>query len=321
MSTNTRGVVLISVMMIMLILSAIGVSLSQNYFLALKREGYVNFENNVFQYIRAIEVLSEEEMKKQFTPQRSSTNQSMPFFSQPISVQSDYGAILANAKDASSCFNLNNLFIYQNQQFVANEKSIKGFKKMLLLLEYDEAEIDPLIDQILDWVDLDDEPRTYGLEDYFYTGPVSQVKQYSSQRLFYHKSELMSLPSINYFNWNEIKNYLCAHPLIDNSGININHLKEEDALLLASIIPGIDISDAESIILEIPLEGFESLNDLYLAFPNVSFNESFLPISLTTNLIWIDTEIVHENANMDARTLFQIKNNETIILNRFYNDH
>ena len=46
MSTNTRGVVLISVMMIMLILSAIGVSLSQNYFLALKREGYVNFENN-----------------------------------------------------------------------------------------------------------------------------------------------------------------------------------------------------------------------------------------------------------------------------------
>ena len=27
---------------------------------------------------------------------------------------------------------------------------------MLLLLEYDEAEIDPLIDQILDWVDLDD---------------------------------------------------------------------------------------------------------------------------------------------------------------------
>ena len=64
MSTNTRGVVLISVMMIMLILSAIGVSLSQNYFLALKREGYVNFENNAFQYIRAIEVLSEEEMKK-----------------------------------------------------------------------------------------------------------------------------------------------------------------------------------------------------------------------------------------------------------------
>ena len=64
MSTNTKGVVLISVMMIMLILSAIGVSLSQNYFLALKRESYVNFENNALQYIGTIEVLSAEEMKK-----------------------------------------------------------------------------------------------------------------------------------------------------------------------------------------------------------------------------------------------------------------
>ena len=107
MNTNSRGAILISVLLIVLMLSAISVSLSQNYFLALKREGYVNFESNALQYIRTLEVLSAEEIKKQFTPQRSYTSLSMPFFSQPISVQSDYGLIVAEARDASNCFNLN----------------------------------------------------------------------------------------------------------------------------------------------------------------------------------------------------------------------
>ena len=320
MSTNTKGVVLISVMMIMLILSAIGVSLSQNYFLALKRESYVNFENNALQYIGTIEVLSAEEMKKQFTPKRSFTNLTMPFFSEPISAQTDYGTIIANARDASNCFNINSLFLYESQQFVPNDRSIKGFRKLLMLLQYNETEIDPLIDQILDWVDSDDQPRPYGLEDYFYTGPASAVKQYSTQRLFYHTSELLNLPSIDYFDWNQIKHYLCAHPLIDDSGININHLGIEDALLLASVIPEIEITDAESMILDIPAEGFKSMNDLYLAFPSIAFNQTYLPISLTTDLVWIETKLGHENSMMNARTLFKIKNNETIILNRFYND-
>lgn len=320
MNTNSRGAILISVLLIVLMLSAISVSLSQNYFLALKREGYVNFESNALQYIRTLEVLSAEEIKKQFTPQRSYTSLSMPFFSQPISVQSDYGLIVAEARDASNCFNLNSLFVYENKNFVPNDRAIKGLKKLLLILEYNENEIDVFIDQIIDWVDFDDEPRPYGLEDYFYIGPMSEIKQYTARRLFYHKSELMNLPSINYFKWGEISQYLCAHPLIAISGVNINHLEINNAPLLAAIIPEINVSEAESMILNIPEEGFKSVSELYLSFPSIEFNQTYLPITLTTELVKLESKIIHENSAMSASTVFQIKNNEPIILNRFYND-
>ena len=320
MPTNTKGVILISVLMIVLILSAISVSIGQGYFLALKREGYINFESNAFQYTRTLEVLSEREIRKQFAPKRSYTSLSMPFFSQPISIQSDYGTITATATDASNCFNINSLFLYENKSFIPNERSIAGLKRLLFLLQYNENHVDSLIDQILDWVDSDNESRANGLEDYFYTGPASQVKQYSSQRLFYHLSELMNLPSMIHFNWRQMKQYLCAHPSIDSSGVNINHLKIKDAPLLASILPDIDIPEAESMILDTPVDGFRTASELYLAFPGIEFNQSYLPIRLNTDLIWVNSIVVYEKSSVSAKTLFQIKNSETIALNRFYND-
>ena len=130
----------------------------------------------------------------------------------------------------------------------------------------------------------------------------------------------MNLPSMVHFNWGQMKQYLCAHPSIDSSGVNINHLKIKDAPLLASILPDIDIPEAESMILDIPLDGFRTASELYLAFPGIEFNQSYLPIRLNTDLIWVNSIVVYEKSSVSAKTLFQIKNSETITLNRFYND-
>ena len=73
-------------------------------------------------------------------------------------------------------------------------------------------------------------------------------------------------------------------------------------------------------ILDIPVEGFRTASELYLAFPGIEFNQAYLPIRLNTDLIWVNSSVAHEKSSVSARTLFQIKNSETITLNRFYND-
>ena len=66
-----------------------------------------------------------------------------------------------------------------------NDRSINVLSDMLLFLNYEVRQIDSLIDQIIDWVDYDDQPRSNGYEDYFYTGPINEPRQYTSKRTLY----------------------------------------------------------------------------------------------------------------------------------------
>ena len=62
MYTNNKGIVLISVLFIVLILSAIGASMSNTYLLSIKRETYVGFQSDAIQYIDNVETHAKEEI-------------------------------------------------------------------------------------------------------------------------------------------------------------------------------------------------------------------------------------------------------------------
>ena len=197
MYTNNKGIVLISVLFIVLILSAIGASMSNTYLLSIKRETYVGFQSDAIQYIDNVETLAKEEIIKQFSPIRRYTSKSLPMFVNPIRLESESGNIIANIEDASACYNINSLVDFTNQEYTPNERSIAGLKKLLELLKYNGSEIDEFIDQMIDWIDKDSQPRNYGLEDYYYTGPMSEIKQYPSERFFFDVTELRNLSLIH----------------------------------------------------------------------------------------------------------------------------
>ena len=64
MFMNSKGIVLISVLLIVLMLSVISVSIGKYYFLSSKREGYVDFQNDAIQYMANVETLAIKEIKK-----------------------------------------------------------------------------------------------------------------------------------------------------------------------------------------------------------------------------------------------------------------
>ncbi|MDC0185722.1 type II secretion system protein GspK [Gammaproteobacteria bacterium] len=316
MFTSNKGVVLISVLLIILMLSVISVSIGKYYFLSFKREGHVDFQNDAIQYIQNIEVLSINEIKKQFM---SHTARNLPLFSEPISIQLEKGMITAKLKDATSCFNINALMNFNDNLYLPNQRVISGFRKYLKLLDYNDASIDSLIDQVIDWIDTDNQPRANGLEDYFYIGPMSSSKQFTSKRFFYHLSEIKNLPASSYFDWQLIEEHFCVIPFIDNHAININFLGPNDVLFLAALIPELTISDAEMIIENIPDEGFQTFSELNNFYPYINFNNSIIPISVSSKLFFIESQVTYDSFSATARTLINYNNNKASILTRSYN--
>ena len=105
----------------------------------------------------------------------------------------------------------------------------------------------------------------------------------------------------------------------ENTRVNINVLDAKHDILLAALIPGLSVRDAGAMIEQIPFDGFTSAQQLYAAFPNVSFNEAHLPIGLTSPLIRLSTSVANQEFEINANSVIEMKNNQAIVISRFYN--
>jgi len=315
-----RGVILITVLLIVLVLSAIAMSIGNNFLLAFKRSIYQDLQANSFELFKNIESISIQriEEKNRFGSQALTKDDSL--FKDAFYFELPNGQLYAQISDASNCLNINSVVSLSNKNYVQNPKGIAALKKYLMFKEFDERDIDSLIDQMIDWIDIDNQPRQGGLEDYFYTGPLHTPQQYTSKRLFYDLSELKNLPAFRNFNWDDVSNYLCSIPLSGNSKVNINTLNIEDSELLSSLLPNATVKDAEAIIASIPQEGFVDISQLMLEFPGVDFTNSDATIFFTSNLFSIKSEIISEDMKISSESILYLENNRNgYIVSRTYN--
>ena len=317
---NNKGVILISVLLIVLVLSAIAISIGSNFLLAFKRSIYQDFETNSLELFKSIESISikKVEEKNRFGAQVLSKGD--PLFSDVFYYELPNGKLSSQITDASNCININSVVLLSNNNYTQNPKGIASLKKLLLHKEFDERNIDALIDQMIDWIDTDNQPRAEGLEDYFYTGPLHSPKQYTGKRLFYDLSELMNLPAFRYFNLKQLNNHLCAIPVSGNSRVNINLLTPEDSDLLSALLPNSTIEDANLIISNTPQEGFVDMSQLIREFPSIDFKNSNATIFFTSNLFSIKSEIISEEMKISSNSFLYLENNKRgYIISRTYN--
>ncbi len=315
-----RGVILISVLLIVLVLSAIAMSIGNNYLLAFKREVYQNIESNGVELFRNIESFSIKkiEEKNRFGSQILTKND--PLLNETLSFELPNGQLYAKISDASNCLNINSIVYLTNNNYLPNLKGISDLKRLLAYKEFDQRNIDSLIEQMIDWVDIDNQPRAGGLEDYFYTGPLHSPQQYTSKRLFFDLSELKNLPATRLFNWKELSSDLCAIPVAGNSRINMNTLSEKDALLLSAMLPNSSINDAEFIIANIPQEGYVDIYQLIKQFPGIDFSKSGDSILFTSNQFIVKSEIISEEMKISSHSLILLENTKKgYVISRTYN--
>ena len=314
-----RGVVLISVLLIVLILSGISVSLGEIFFKSIKRSTYIEFQSASIQLQRNMESLSIDLIDQNLRYNKGYLTKNDQLLKDEIFFESNGFLIRSRLVDTSNCFNLNSLLFSVENNMLPNDLSINVLSDMLLFLNYEKRQIDSLIDQIIDWIDFDDQPRSNGYEDYFYTGPINEPRQYTSKRTLYDFSELNNLPASREFDLNELKKYICVIPYSEKTNININTLELKDALILASYLD-ISIDDAEYLIMNNPIDGFKSIAEFKSAFSNYLSDKSMSNFLTNSKSFYLMSDTIYENYTFKSKSLITIEKGKATITTRTYNN-
>ena len=320
MHTKTRGVVLISVLMIVLLLSSIAMLLGNKYLLSLKRAQYIEFQSHSLNIFGNVETIMKNKIEEELRFSINKLSKSNRIFRESIFFKIDNSEIIGTISDASGCFNINSLVIFKDGNFIENPKSIAAYSKLLELMEVDNNLISESVDQIIDWIDRDALQRANGLEDYYYTGPLHNPREYSGMRLLISIDELKSIPAVRGINWNIYEDNFCALPIASNISININTLDQNDTYLLASIFPNIDLNDAAYIIDNIPKDGFDNFDNFSRTFPELDFESPNGNIDYKSKVFSTKINIYHEDFQSSSQSIIMYENNKNgYIVARIYN--
>lgn len=320
MNSKTKGVVLISILLVVLLLSAVAVTFGNKYLLSLKRSQYIDFQSLSINSFRNIESLSYRIIDDEYRFNSKKLSKNNPILNNQIYFNFDNTEIIGNISDASNCFNINSMVLLKDGNYLENTQTTNAFRRLMNSFDIEDNLIEEIIDQIIDWIDEDSNPRTYGLEDYYYSGPLHNPREYSGMRLFISIDELKSIPAVKNMEWQIFKNHFCALPSNTNLSFNINTLSKKDNLLLSSIYPNIELADAEYIIDNIPMEGFENNDNLQKAFPEFDFSLSYGNIAFTSKIFKLNTIIKSDDFSASSQSIINYENNKnSYIISRIYN--
>ena len=319
MHYKTKGVVLISVLLIVLLLSSIAVVIGNNYFVSFKRAQYLEFQTvslNIFSSIESL-ALKKIDNELRFNSKFHAKNNAL--FTNDFIFETQKGLVSGKIIDSSNCFNINSLVIKNKNTYKPNKENIAIFERLLSLSEIENNLIDEAIDQIIDWIDADDNPRAFGLEDYYYSGPLNNPKEYTSARMFYSIQEIKSLPAIRDIGWQVFEKYFCALPDNDLS-ININTITGNKSLLLSSLFANLPYSDAEYVIDNIPEDGIKNLNELSNLFPSYKLEKSQNYLNFSSSHFELVTSLSYESYYSESKSkIYYGANNNSYIISRIYN--
>ena len=320
MKFRNKGVVLISILLIVLLLSAVAITFGNKYLVSLKRAQYIEFQSLSLNAFRNVEAMSLNKIDKFSRFNSTNLTKENPLLTDEIYFEINGATIIGSIHDASNCFNINSLVRAGKEDYQENKKSMNVFRELMYLAEVDNNVAEEIIDQIIDWIDKNSNPRAYGLEDYYYSGPLHNPREFSGSRLLIDVEELKSIPSIRLVDWNIFKDLFCAYPFATDLKLNINTLDKNNILLLTAFFPKIDIKDSEYIIENIPLNGFQDINTFLQAFEDIDLSSPNGEVIFTSDIFNIETVIDYEGYSASSKsTLIYGKNKNGYILSRTYN--
>ena len=251
-----RGFVLISTLALIVILSFIILILSRTIYSDTLRTTI--FAKSIE---KRIEIINYESFLIDTLIDNSLLNRNLPLAESELNfnIQSKFPDLSISLEDYSTCFNLNALVKPFQNINIKNEQHGILFTNLLTLSEIDKNIHDELLDRIYDSLDNDSLPETYGAEDLFYisNGNLSL----NPDQLYFHKSQIKNTAMLGNELIDKIYDDLCAVPSTEMK-FNINGLNISNAKVFLSIFPDINLTDIEKIILNRPLNGYNTYKNL-----------------------------------------------------------
>ena len=315
---NKPGVILITTLLIVMILSIISMQISKNFYISLKREAYLDFKNLSHQMLMSSEKQAIKSLQKNIKPFQSKLTLNDSLLNNKFYFQNDLMILEVSVLDASNCFNLNSLFKPSGNSYEIRPLYKAWLKRYLKLKQFNEADIESFIDQLVDWVDRDNQPLNFGAENYFYIGPASKISQFTPKRLLVDISEINNFPIMERMDYRDLITNLCVLPNRNNQTININSLVQSDSLLIAAFFDEENLEYTASQILNMPKNGYDDVNVFIDQFNQASKFPSQV-LSINSQTFRLQSDIINENfsANLETLVILDISNSAEVLSRTF----
>lgn len=230
-----KGAALIVVLLLVATLSFILLSVSGLVSASARRSAADRAHSDFDWRAAAGERIAEEMLEKYLKTKPPKMTPTEGIFARPIEAPIEDGKATILFRDATGCFNVNNLVAGSAGSYAENPVAIEGFISLLQSIGLGAGEASKVADVIVDFIDSDDMTRGQGAEDGFYTALPTPYR--TSGQLIQSMSELRAMDGVTRSLYRRIRPYLCAEPTTDEGALNINMAGPEHAPILLARLP------------------------------------------------------------------------------------
>ena len=248
-----KGYILISTLSIITILSLIVIFISRSIFQDTVKTSI--FNNSI--YYR-IQLINYEKFLVQSLQNNSNflRNLDLATYQLEEMLNEKYEDISVNFIDMNTCFNLNSVTKQQGNNLIKSENGIQKFKALLNNISFDKNRENEFIDRLVDQIDTNNLPETFGAEDLYYVS--NDQLNLTADSLLITKSQLKELNFLTPSEVDNIYKVTCALP--DTTiKFNINSLSSTNMVTFLSIFPNLTLNDGAKIISNKPEFGYINL--------------------------------------------------------------
>lgn len=300
-SLRQQGVALIAVMMVVAFVVLIAVSMSGRLQLELQRQINLQQRQQAIWLALGAEQFIQRLLKKSAAG-KETTNLSQEWATQGAVFPVEQATISGTVTDLQACFNLNSLLPVANNNPGNNPGTNTGDsdnpnnnngrdgnapnndnsgdnanrakpgqqtpaqQAFLRLLEQNAVDLslppDYLVARVTDWLDPDSTLQSAGgAEENDYA--ALEMPYYSANSLMVSKSELRVILDMTPADYALVAPLVCVIPQVSTLQLNLNTMTEQQAPVLAALIPGLSEEDAKSVINGRPEKGYDSVDDFF----------------------------------------------------------
>lgn len=304
-----RGAALVIVLVLIVTLSFIVLAVTESMALAAHRA--VNSRARAEAMWRAfgVEALAASALSAALRESPDAMTLDHPWVERPIEAPMEGGTATLWFSDATRCVNLNSLVTIAGQDEFEGRPA--GARELVATLEAagaSNADAQTLADLITDWIDTDSLAEANGAEDSYYTARPSPYR--TGATLLADPSEVRAMAEIDRDFYTAMRRFACVQPGADDSPVNVNMLRPEDAPVLAGLVDGaIGIAAALDVIAARPPGGYPSVDAFWAhpAFAGIEIGqESRSRVRLTSRYIEARAKIAYDGAVINATLGFEV---------------
>lgn len=261
-----RGVALLTVLLLVAVMATFAAGVLEDIRFSLRRAANAQSVGQARWYAIGAEALVGSQLRRQFDLEGGRTTLRGDWEGKVLRFPVEQGLIEAQLTDGVACFNLNGLVSGAPGQYVRNPAGVDRFIALARAVGIADGEALALAGALVDWIDTDIRRGEAGAEDEAYSRGSAAYR--TGGGLLAEVSELRAIRGFNQQVFGRLRPHICALPIPERSPINVNTLREEDAVLLTAMTEGkLSVAAARRVIAGRPADGWSDEAAFWKAVP------------------------------------------------------